>query len=112
MELWSGGAYKATLHRVVFPTPKEGTSEDLEGRYSIAYFVQPDDEVVSCVDRRVMRKEIQPVLEGEGGKVDTSIPAITSKALFGGKLQESLDRIKNMPESQLARSSPSQVSVD
>lgn len=58
MELWSGGAYKATLHRVVFPTPKEGTVEDLDGRYSIAYFVQPDDEVVGCVDRSVMRKEM------------------------------------------------------
>ena len=79
MELWSGGAYKATLHRVVFPPAKEGQA--LESRYSITYFVQPDDEV-----------EIRPVLgEGKEG------PGITSKELFGGKLKESLERIKAMP---------------
>ena len=43
MELWSGGAYKATMHRVVFPKSTGGVKE----RYTLAYFVQPDDEVVS-----------------------------------------------------------------
>jgi isopenicillin N synthase-like dioxygenase len=69
MELWSGGAYKATLHRVVFPTPKDGTIEDLEGRYSIAYFVQPDDEVVGYVDRRSLREEM---LTGRGRRYNRS----------------------------------------
>ena len=78
MELWSAAAYKATLHRVIFPPPKDGR---LDGRYSITYFVQPDDEVVI---RQVMGgKEV-----GEG---------VTSKELFGGKLKESFDRIKAMP---------------
>ena len=45
MELWSGGAYKATLHRVVFPAPPK--EDGLKGRYSVTYFVQPDDDVVS-----------------------------------------------------------------
>ncbi|KAK1926686.1 hypothetical protein DB88DRAFT_508775 [Papiliotrema laurentii] len=83
MELWSGGAYKATLHRVVFPPAKEG--EGLQGRYSVTYFVQPDDQV-----------EIRPVLQG-GANVKEGEP-VTSKDLFGGKLKESLERIKNMPE--------------
>ncbi|ORY25332.1 hypothetical protein BCR39DRAFT_544332 [Naematelia encephala] len=73
MELWSGGTYKATLHRVVFP------EEETEDRWSIAYFVQPDDEVV-----------IQPVMGA--GKVDESVPPITSGELFGSKLRESMER--------------------
>jgi hypothetical protein len=44
MELWSGGIYKATLHRVIFPKPIEG--EEMKDRYTFAYFVQPDDDVV------------------------------------------------------------------
>ena len=45
MESWSGGAYKATLHRVIFPEPKDGEGA-LKDRYTFAYFVQPDDDVV------------------------------------------------------------------
>jgi isopenicillin N synthase-like dioxygenase len=45
MELWSGGIYKATLHRVIFPKAIDG--EEMKDRYTFAYFVQPDDEVVS-----------------------------------------------------------------
>lgn len=41
MELWSSGAYKATLHRVIFPD--EGALGD---RDTLAFFVQPDDDVV------------------------------------------------------------------
>ena len=53
MELWSGGAYRATLHRVVFP---EG-QDDLKDRFSLAYFVQPDDQVVGGVcDEAHVRK--------------------------------------------------------
>jgi isopenicillin N synthase-like dioxygenase len=98
MELWSGGAYKATLHRVVFPPAKEG--EGLQGRYSVTYFVQPDDQVVrpaSSSARDVSNvQEIRPVLQG-GANVKEGEP-VTSKDLFGGKLKESLERIKNMPE--------------
>lgn len=97
MELWSGGAYKATLHRVVFPPPKAG--QELEGRYSMTLFVQPDDEVVSFSLHpslaQLTGQEIRPVLEG--GKVDMDVLAITSKELFGGKLKESFERIKAMP---------------
>lgn len=51
MELWSSGAYRATLHRVIFPGSQHaeevGGEEGLKDRYSIAFFVQPDDDVVS-----------------------------------------------------------------
>ena len=55
MELWSGGAYKATLHRVIFPQSQSQSQSDsrherLADRYTFAYFVQPDDQVV-CVLR-------------------------------------------------------------
>lgn len=59
MELWSSGVYKATMHRVIFPTKPEQESqpdEQEEGglgdRYSLAYFVQPDDDVV-CPSSRL-----------------------------------------------------------
>jgi isopenicillin N synthase-like dioxygenase len=44
MELWSSGTYKATLHRVIFP---EHQREALDDRYTLGFFVQPDDDVVS-----------------------------------------------------------------
>lgn len=48
MEVWSGGQYRATLHRVIFPKPaEEEAAEELVDRYTIAYFVQPDGDVVS-----------------------------------------------------------------
>lgn len=64
MELWSSGVYKATMHRVIFPAPsgtereeKQGSGgsggggrergDPLKSRYSLAFFVQPDDDVVS-----------------------------------------------------------------
>ncbi|CAD6570347.1 MAG: hypothetical protein TREMPRED_005736 [Tremellales sp. Tagirdzhanova-0007] len=93
MELWSGGAYKATLHRVIFPQPSTHHAERLPDRYTFAYFVQPDDEV-----------EIQPVLQD--GKVDLSVSAIRAGELFGSKLRESMERSKRMhmlPASLTAR---------
>ncbi|WRT65087.1 uncharacterized protein IL334_002029 [Kwoniella shivajii] len=84
MELWSNGMYKATLHRVIFPVSegeKSGTTKD---RYSMAFFVQPDDNVA-----------FQPILPG--GKIDNTIKAITSGELFNSKLQESMDRFKAIP---------------
>jgi isopenicillin N synthase-like dioxygenase len=47
MELWSGETYRATLHRVVFPssTSIDGAAPARD-RFSIAYFVQADDDVV------------------------------------------------------------------
>ncbi|WVQ76752.1 hypothetical protein IAR50_006426 [Cryptococcus sp. DSM 104548] len=84
MELWSNGAYKATMHRVVFPGEEVG-SESVEGevrdRHTIGFFVQPDDDVA-----------FHPILPG--GKVDTSTKAITSGELFDMKLQESMERFQ------------------
>ncbi len=70
MELWSGGNYKATLHRVIFPdqpvieAPSQPNGDNAvsdqeeqedEGkwgdRYTIGFFVQPDDDVVSRIDQ-------------------------------------------------------------
>ncbi|KAK4685315.1 hypothetical protein P7C73_g4834, partial [Tremellales sp. Uapishka_1] len=90
MELWSGGNYKATLHRVIFPDEEEEQRrrradteiEPLEDRYTLAFFVQPDDDVA-----------FQPILPG--GKVDTSFKAITSGELFDQKLKESMNRFKD-----------------
>ena len=77
MELWSGGAYKATLHRVVFSDPTEGEGT-LADRYTFAYFVQPDEDVVrpplpQWLESKIemSTKEIRPVLDG--GKVDITV---------------------------------------
>ncbi|ODN96451.1 hypothetical protein L198_04165 [Cryptococcus wingfieldii CBS 7118] len=80
MELWSKGAYKATMHRVIFPGEEAG-SESVQDRHTIGFFVQPDDHVA-----------FQPILPG--GKVDTSTKAITSGELFDMKLQESMERFQ------------------
>ncbi|TYJ54401.1 hypothetical protein B9479_004911 [Cryptococcus floricola] len=80
MELWSNGAYKATMHRVIFPGEEAG-SESVQDRHTIGFFVQPDDHVA-----------FQPILPG--GKVDTSTKAITSGELFDMKLQESMERFQ------------------
>ncbi|ODO03090.1 hypothetical protein I350_05935 [Cryptococcus amylolentus CBS 6273] len=80
MELWSNGAYKATMHRVIFPGEEAG-SESVQDRDTIGFFVQPDDHVA-----------FQPILPG--GKVDTSTKAITSGELFDMKLQESMERFQ------------------
>ncbi|WWD05353.1 hypothetical protein V865_003426 [Kwoniella europaea PYCC6329] len=42
LEFWSGGAFKSTLHRVVMPRNLSETTS----RYSIAYFLHPDNESV------------------------------------------------------------------
>ncbi|KAK6904071.1 hypothetical protein I203_107585 [Kwoniella mangroviensis CBS 8507] len=93
MELWSSGIYKATLHRVGFPNSISSHSETeqdekeeagLVDRYSLAFFVQPDDNV-----------ELNPILPG--GKIDYTKKAITSGELFNTKLKESMDRSKNIP---------------
>ncbi|WVQ82877.1 hypothetical protein IAT38_005013 [Cryptococcus sp. DSM 104549] len=84
MELWSSGMYRATLHRVIFPEVTEEEREAKEGyvdRDTLAFFVQPDDDV-----------QFQPILPG--GKIDTSVKAITSGELFDMKLRESMDRFK------------------
>ncbi|KAL7424584.1 hypothetical protein Q5752_000268 [Cryptotrichosporon argae] len=88
MELWSGSNYKATMHRVIFPTrpARQPGSEapDVEGlrdRYTLAYFVQPDDNV-----------PFHPVRAG--GQIDYAEEAITSGELFDLKLRESMERSK------------------
>ncbi|KAK8846702.1 hypothetical protein IAR55_005789 [Kwoniella newhampshirensis] len=90
MELWSSGMYRATLHRVIFPSPSEeeikAAQEGLADRYTLAFFVQPDDDVA-----------FQPILPG--GKIDTSVRAITSGELFDSKLRESMNRFKDIPTS-------------
>ncbi|WWD22011.1 hypothetical protein CI109_106499 [Kwoniella shandongensis] len=90
MELWSSGMYRATLHRVIFPTPSSKEVESEEGlvdRYTLGFFVQPDDDVA-----------FQPILPG--GKIDTSVKAITSGELFDSKLRESMNRFKDMSARQ------------
>ncbi|WWD00238.1 hypothetical protein V866_007147 [Kwoniella sp. B9012] len=91
MEFWSSGIYKATVHRVVFPnSPSSPSKQDQENeagladRYSLAFFVQPDDNV-----------ELNPILPG--GKIDYTRKAITSGELFNTKLKESMDKSKNIP---------------
>jgi hypothetical protein len=112
MELWSSGVYKATMHRVIFPT-KPAEAEGLDGgsgvglgdRYSLAYFVQPDDDVVSalnflatCRSCKLMIQPLNPVLSG--GRIDTSKKAITSGELFDFKLKESMNRTKSTPSNR------------
>ncbi|KAG8962884.1 hypothetical protein FRC03_003671 [Tulasnella sp. 419] len=41
MDFWTAGKFKSTLHRVKMPQ----TSEEAKPRFSIAYFLHPDDEV-------------------------------------------------------------------
>ncbi|KAM0750482.1 Clavaminate synthase-like protein [Meredithblackwellia eburnea MCA 4105] len=43
LELWTGGMFQATLHRVVMHNAADGS---FQGRKSIAFFVQPEDSVV------------------------------------------------------------------
>jgi isopenicillin N synthase-like dioxygenase len=64
MELWSSGAYKATLHRVIFPN--DGALGD---RDTLAFFVQPDDDVVGncgcgCPFRTGPPKSVSAMLGG------------------------------------------------
>ena len=113
MELWSSGVYKATMHRVIFPTAPEGVEGGdaevvgkeekggLGGRSSLAYFVQPDDDVVCTLHvdedsaRRADNEPLSPVISG--GRIDDSIKAITSGQLFDFKLKESMNRTKPTP---------------
>ena len=45
LEMWSGGRFKSTMHRVVVP------DTHVKARQSIAYFIQPDNDViVRCLD--------------------------------------------------------------
>ncbi|QRW15977.1 2OG-Fe(II) oxygenase family protein [Rhizoctonia solani] len=41
-DFWSGGRYPSTVHRVALPTGREAS----QGRYSIAYFLHPTDDVL------------------------------------------------------------------
>ncbi|CAE6527398.1 unnamed protein product [Rhizoctonia solani] len=41
-DFWSGGRYPSTVHRVALPTGPEAA----QGRYSIAYFLHPTDNVL------------------------------------------------------------------
>lgn len=46
LEIWSGGKFKSTRHRVVVPDDNTESA-----RQSIVYFVHPDNKVmVSCLD--------------------------------------------------------------
>ncbi|KAG8894324.1 hypothetical protein FRC00_009103, partial [Tulasnella sp. 408] len=42
MEFWTGGRFPSTIHRVSLPK----TQEDARERFSIAYFLHPDDDVL------------------------------------------------------------------
>ncbi|KAG8877837.1 hypothetical protein FRB97_003118 [Tulasnella sp. 331] len=42
MDFWTGGKFKSTMHRVVLPR----SEKEAGPRFSIAYFLQPDDDVL------------------------------------------------------------------
>ncbi|KAG8983868.1 hypothetical protein FRB90_005680, partial [Tulasnella sp. 427] len=42
MEFWTGGRFPSTVHRVSLPR----TKEEAQDRFSIAYFLHPDDDVL------------------------------------------------------------------
>lgn len=67
LEFWSGALFKSTLHRVVMPR----SEAELASRYSIAYFVHPDNDSV-----------LDPVMDGADEAVLEDI--IVSKGLPAG----------------------------
>ncbi|KAI5480448.1 Clavaminate synthase-like protein [Pseudohyphozyma bogoriensis] len=70
LELWSSNVLKATLHRVITHTEPEG---GFKARKSIAYFVQPKDEVVF--------NKISP-----DGTIATDDNAMTSREFFDARM--------------------------
>ncbi|KAL8292557.1 hypothetical protein RQP46_001169 [Phenoliferia psychrophenolica] len=66
LEKWTGGQFKATLHRVVVHGMPDGS---FLGRKSIAFFVQPEDSVVF--------NTIQP-----DGRIVATEGSLTSKQFF------------------------------
>lgn len=50
MQVWSGDKFKATYHRVIFPTSSNPVpaGTPLPGRKSVVFFAIPDNDTVSC----------------------------------------------------------------
>lgn len=65
MEMWSGGKFKATFHRVVFPSPPPANMAEesgvvLPGRKSVVFFMIPDLPTVSPSSRPVLLAASNP----------------------------------------------------
>ncbi|ORY92689.1 hypothetical protein BCR35DRAFT_349034 [Leucosporidium creatinivorum] len=73
MEGWTGGLFKATLHRVLTHSAPDGS---FSGRKSIAYFVQPSDNVV-----------LNPI--APDGTITITSSALTSKAFYEARMAAS-----------------------
>lgn len=70
---WTGGLFKATLHRVITQQTPEGGYKQ---RFSIAYFVQPVDEVV-----------LNPI--SPDGTIDVTPGAQTSRDFYEARMAAS-----------------------
>ncbi|OCF40017.1 hypothetical protein I317_06155 [Kwoniella heveanensis CBS 569] len=76
LEFWSGAKLRSTIHRVVMPR----TSAEQASRFSIAFFIQPDDETVlePLGSSPVSAKEFGDIIESKGVPRDT-------KRVLGGE---------------------------
>jgi len=58
LQRWTNDTFRSTMHRVRAPPPAEGEGDTTMPRYSIPFFISPDDQtIVSCL----------PGCEGETG---------------------------------------------
>ncbi|ODO05039.1 hypothetical protein I350_05651 [Cryptococcus amylolentus CBS 6273] len=76
LEFWSGAKLRSTIHRVVMPR----TQAEQASRFSIAYFIQPDDETVlePLGHSNVSEEEFGDIIESKGVPRDT-------KRVLGGE---------------------------
>lgn len=67
---WTNGLLKSTVHRVIFPPPKAGTTAgpdtSQEDRYSIAYFCHPLDDAALVPVPSAKVEERKGLLTKEG----------------------------------------------
>ncbi|WVQ82886.1 hypothetical protein IAT38_005022 [Cryptococcus sp. DSM 104549] len=76
LEFWSGARLRSTIHRVVMPR----TAAEQASRFSIAFFIQPDDDaVLEPLDHgAVSPEEFGDIIESKGVPRDT-------KRILGGE---------------------------
>ena len=92
LEKWTGGQFKATLHRVVMHTLPDGS---FKGRKSIAYFVQPEDSVASTSPHQhgslalITTFQVFNPIQADGEIIPTP-GALTSKAFFLERLNATM----------------------
>ncbi|WVQ96895.1 hypothetical protein IAU59_004002 [Kwoniella sp. CBS 9459] len=79
LEFWSGAKLRSTIHRVVMPR----TSAEQASRFSIAFFIQPDDETVlePLGSSPVSAEEFGDIIESKGVPRDT-------KRVLGGEYKQ------------------------